>query len=423
VLLNRRVKAGGSALPAVLCCALLWAATPATGQRPTEAPTANASGRRDARQAAPLRVVLFYSTACEGCARLIEALPSMARRWGNRIVIEQRDTDDARAVDDLLGYVEHYGVEVKRRQMVVFVGGQALVGTRRIVPRLQEAISAELARGSATFSPAAQAAPGAQAEAPAAADGGEGPPPPRRVVDHFRSFDAGAVAVAGLLDGVNPCAMTTVVFLLSMLALLGKGKRELAAVGVGFTAAVFATYVLLGLGLFGAVKAFSVRRGISTGLTIAVGVLALVLAAWSLADFVRYVRSGDVRTVTLGLPKPVKQRIRKVIRVGLSSRALVVASIGVGVLVALLESLCTGQVYLPTIVLVARSPGLRAHAVAYLLLYNLMFIAPLVGVLVVACCGVGSQRLGELLRRHLGAIKLALAALFAALGVLVLATV
>ena len=93
-----------------------------------------------------------------------------------------------------------------------------------------------------------------------------------------------------------------------MLAMLGSTKRQLAVVGVGFTAAVFVTYFLLGLGLLGAIKIFSVSRGISSGLTCAVGILALVLAAWSFVDFIRYRRTGDVKKVTLGLPKAIKTR-------------------------------------------------------------------------------------------------------------------
>ena len=77
-----------------------------------------------------------------------------------------------------------------------------------------------------------------------------------------------------------------------MLAYLGKTKRELAVVGVGFTAAVFVTYSLLGLGLLGAIKSFSVSHGISAALAFGVGILAFVLAGWSLVDFIRYRRSG-----------------------------------------------------------------------------------------------------------------------------------
>jgi len=117
------------------------------------------------------------------------------------------------------------------------------------------------------------------------------------------------------------------------------------------------------------------------------------------------------------------QRIHRVIRVGLSTRGLAVGSVAVGVLVPLLESVCTGQVYLPTIVFVVRAPGLRADALAYLLLYNLMFIAPLVAILVIAYLGVRSDRLGHFLRRHLAAFKLAMALLFLSLGILVILTV
>jgi hypothetical protein len=78
---------------------------------------------------------------------------------------------------------------------------------------------------------------------------------------------------------------------------------------------------------------------------------------------------------------------------------------------------------LPTIMYVARSPGLRADVVASLLLYNLMFILPLAGILAAAYFGAGSQRLGDLLRRHLGLLKLGMAVLFAGLGILVLTTV
>ena len=231
------------------------------------------------------------------------------------------------------------------------------------------------------------------------------------------------MAAAGLLDGINPCAFTTIIFLLSMLTYLGKNKRQLAVVGLGFTASVFVTYFLLGLGAFGAIKTLSSDSGIARGLAYGVAALAFILAAWSVVDVVRYVRSHDVKKITLGLPNVVKAQIHKVIRSGLKTRGLLVGAVVVGFLVALLESLCTGQVYLPTIVFVARSSQMRPDAIAYLLFYNLMFILPLVVVFVVAYCGVSSDRLGRLMRGNLAVIKLSMALLFVALGVLVLMTI
>ncbi len=402
----------------LLGCVVAFAAGLATAGSPSRPPEAKEASASDRSVPSVLRVVLFQSSNCLECKEAVEAVEASAKRWGDRIRLEKRDTAETQTFLELWPYEKHYGSN-ENVPSKVFVGSQYLAGAKVIVRRLDEVIAQELEKGSVTFVPAEKEAEPADGQAqPAGKDAGA----PSGLVERFEGFSVVAVAAAGLLDGINPCAFTTIVFLLSMLALLGKTRRQLAVVGVGFTSAVFVTYFLLGLGLLGAVKAFSASYGISVGLAYAVAILAFALAAWSLVDFIRYVRSGDVTKITLALPKSVKASIHKLIRVGLNTRNLVIGSFAVGCLIALLESLCTGQVYLPTIMYVARSPGLRAHAIGFLLLYNVMFIAPLVGILVVAYYGVSSERLGEFLRRHLAALKLAMAVLFAGLGMLILAT-
>ncbi|MFH0910321.1 MAG: hypothetical protein V1918_02245 [Planctomycetota bacterium] len=335
-------------------------------------------------------------------------LPSVVERWGAGISYEFYDIDNIEDFKTLLLYEEHYGVEVKAPP-VVFVGKQALVEPEDILKKLDTVIADEISRQTVTFAPL-DVRSGAEAI-------------PSEVIRRFERFGAGAVAVAGLVDGVNPCAFTTIVFLLSMLAYLGKNRKELVMVGAGFTAAVFGTYFLLGLGLLSAVKSFSVNHGLSSGLACGVALLAFALAGWSLWDYVRFRRTGEARDMTLGLPRAMKARIHKVIRTSLTTRHLLLGSLGLGVAVSLLESMCTGQVYLPTIMFVARAPGLRAEAVGYLLLYNGMFILPLVGILAAAYAGVRSDGLARLMRRRLGLVKLGMAALFAALGTMALLTV
>jgi cytochrome c biogenesis protein CcdA len=357
-------------------------------------------------------VVAFYSSTCRHCEEAKKALQKAQQTWGDRVAVEHRDVQDARIFAEMFRYEDHYG-STAQAPPKVFVGEQFLEGYPAIAARLQEVIAHELEAGSVTFEPRRETVPQTEEV-------------PSGILDRFGGLSIGAVAVAGLLDGVNPCAFTTVVFLLSMLAYLGKSRRQLAVVGGGFTAAVFATYLLLGLGVFGFlefIKRFSVASGISVALTYAVGLLALALGVWSFGDFLRVRRSGDVNQATLGLPKGIKQRIHKVIRENLGTRGLFVGSLTIGLAVAVLESLCTGQVYLPTIIFVARSSQMKGQAVAYLVFYNLMFIAPLVGVLVIAYFGVKSDRLATFLRRHLALLKLAMALLFLGLGVLVLMTV
>jgi hypothetical protein len=93
-----------------------------------------------------------------------------------------------------------------------------------------------------------------------------------------------------------------------------------------------------------------------------------------------------------------------------------------GIAVSVLESVCTGQVHLPTIVFVLRDASLRVHAFAYLVLYNVMFILPLVVIFILAYLGLQSSVLVRLAQRHTGTTKLLLTVVFIGLGVLLLAT-
>ncbi len=240
------------------------------------------------------------------------------------------------------------------------------------------------------------------------------------VLEQFKKFNLGAIAVAGLLDGVNPCAFTTIVFFISMLAYLGKSKRQIIIVGTGFTFAIFITYLLLGLGLLGAAKSFFKDQGITERVTLIIAVFTFILAGWSLLDLFKYLKTKDTQSMTLGLPKGIKARIHKVIRVGMGTGGLLTGAISVGVIVALLESVCTGQIYLPVIIFVAKSSTLRLNAIGYLLVYNLMFILPLVVIFVITYYGVSSQSLGGFLGRHIVLAKLTMALLFVGLGLLLL---
>jgi hypothetical protein len=62
-------------------------------------------------------------------------------------------------------------------------------------------------------------------------------------------------------------------------------------------------------------------------------------------------------------------------------------------------------------------PELRAYAFLNLILYNIMFIIPLVGVFVAAFFGVTSERMALVTKEHTGTVKLLTSFLFIGLGV------
>jgi len=146
----------------------------------------------------------------------------------------------------------------------------------------------------------------------------------------------------------------------------------------------------------------------------------LLLFAWlSFRDARRFRQSGRADQVTLQLPGRIKQEIHRLMRRTLAYRYLIPGAFGLGVLVTVLESVCTGQVYLPTLVLLTREEGPDSRWFGYLLLYNLMFIIPLLVLFAAAVRGVSTRTFlawsrvnvvrGKIL---LGIFFLALAAIF-----------
>jgi hypothetical protein len=86
-----------------------------------------------------------------------------------------------------------------------------------------------------------------------------------------------------------------------------------------------------------------------------------------------------------------------------------------GVLISTLEFLCTGQIYLPTIIVVASTvPEFQGQA---LLLYNLMFILPLVIIFTLVYFGMRSEQLQDVLDKNRALFKLLTTIVFFVLGI------
>ena len=244
-------------------------------------------------------------------------------------------------------------------------------------------------------------------------------------VERFLSFGLFTVLGAGLIDGINPCAFTVLVFFISFLNFVGYRRRELLILGGVFILSVFLTYILIGIGLFKFVQSLESFSLVSHIVYKGIAGMSLVLGLYSVYDWYIYRKTGNPEEVTLKLPNFIKLKIQKIIQNASRNRTktlidLCGAVFVSGFAVSLLESVCTGQTYVPTISYVLRTPRLRSAAVSYLFLYNLMFILPLAGILGASLTGVTSQTFSKWARGHLGKVKLLTAALFFLLGILLL---
>ena len=383
----------------LLLLALMTAAVPACSSLlADEVPPAS----QPASSPSALKVEYVYSPTCVKCREARNTVDAVEKKYGDRIQVLRHNVLEEEGFTAAEACEKRLGLDKPTVPPTVFVGRRFLTGLDDIAQHLDAAVAEELALG--------QAPPVAPAEA--AQGAGEN--------RWLQKLTLGGVVAGGLVDGINPCAFTTIIFFLSMLAYLKRSRREMIVVSVSFIAAMFVTYLLVGAGLLLAVKALSVEKGISRWLTYAVAALTFAFAGWSLFDAVRFGLGVSKPKMALGMPNSIKQRVHKVIREGLKTRRLVMGAITVGFLVTLLEGVCTGQVYGPIILMLKTQYW--PQALAYLVLYNLLFVLPLIILTLLTLWGVSSERLGKFLGQRVWLAKLGLAILFTGLGVILLVT-
>jgi cytochrome c biogenesis protein CcdA len=355
-----------------------------------------------------VQIAYFFEQGCQECDRAWYDLAHLLGRVAN---LTLRVYDIAEPDNKILheAMSEHYHVPEQKHLSTpaLFVGDHYFLGDEITLQQVEAAYREHAAQGS---------------PAPWELVAGETEGARTRIVDRFRAFGPYTVIAAGLIDGLNPCAFATIVLFVSYLAISGRKGREILSVGTAFTLGVFLAYLLVGLGLWRLLQSLDFLASLGRWVYLITALLCLFLAIFSLLDY-RKARRGELEEMTLSLPHSLRLRINRVIRQTRRARAYVWAAFITGLAVSIIELACTGQVYFPTIIFVMGVPELRVRAVLYLLLYNLMFILPLVVVFILAFRGSTSRQLTHFLHAHAATVKLAMSGLFSVLAALLFYTV
>jgi len=229
------------------------------------------------------------------------------------------------------------------------------------------------------------------------------------------SLRLSAVALAGLADGINPCAFATFLLFASYLTLAGRGRRETLIVGLIFASGVFLAYLGIGWSVFRAIRAYAFDNSLGRTLNIIIGSLSLAAALYSFKDY-RAAAGGRTGDIVLKLPKPLQCLKQRVLRNQLKRVYVVPAVFLAGLVVSLLELVCTGQIYLPTLAMIASTPGKANSALGYLLFYGAAFVTPLLILTLLVSLGIPALRMADWGRKAVPASKLILATIFLLMG-------
>lgn len=350
-----------------------------------------------------VEVKYFYATNCKACLHLKDkVLPKLEKKYEGKVVWKHLEIST-----DKDAFLELYNLSVARGRDKIsvpsmLIGPELLTGVNTIKDNFDDAYKEAFEQTEKNKTQVYE----------------------KDIKSIYQKFSLPAILLFGLLDGVNPCAFAVIIFFVSFLSVYGYGRREVVYIGSAYCIAVFISYLMLGLGVF---RALYVASGFYTVIKIfywIVAGLCFTFFALSIYDFFKYTKTGKTDGMILQLPKSFKLAVNKVFgkflrgKKGVGVFQLTVAALVVGFLVSLIEAVCTGQVYVPVLAFILKEPGLKTKALFYLIAYNIAFVMPLVLVFVLSLIGHKSATFDNFLKKHLAAIKLLLALVFLALGVM-----
>jgi len=212
------------------------------------------------------------------------------------------------------------------------------------------------------------------------------------------------VILTALVDSINPCAIGVLVLLISTLLMLSENKKKLLITGLIYVAAVYVTYFLAGIGLLTIIHHLQIGEAVS----VMVGFLVIFLGFVEIKDFFWYGKG-----FSLTIPARYIDTIKKY-----SKDATTWGAIVLGILVAAVELPCTGGPYLAITTILAEKFDFTA--VMYLVIYNFIFILPLLVIVILAYFGTQAVKIKTWKDKYKKWMRLFTGLLLIGLGVLLI---
>ena len=218
------------------------------------------------------------------------------------------------------------------------------------------------------------------------------------------------IIVAAVVDSINPCVFGVLIFLIAFMTKLFKSSHKMLIFGLLYTAVVYATYLILGLGIL----KIAVGTSFSNFFYWLAAIVAILAGLLEIKDFFWYGKGFSLQILPGGADR-IKMYTRRMEKMEQSHPLLLVlTTIFLGIFVVLVELPCTGAPYLAILGLLSK--GAYSEAVPLLLLYNLVFIFPLFIIIVISYFGTTAEALESWRKEHRGLMRLGIGLFLMALG-------
>lgn len=345
-------------------------------------------------------VIYFYESLCTGCQELDRlGVNEDLEAQGVTVDIKDLSLDDNLRLFSI--YNDTYAVPNRLRTTpMMFAGGRYFSGVEMIVEAVED--------GSLAL---AAAQPFLELQ--------------EDLLDLTGFSGLLRIVVAGLLDSVNPCAIAMLLMFISLVGKLEK-PRMIKRVSIAYIFGIFVTYFLIGVFLLGIMRQFAAQINLAQMIIyLLFALLSVFLAIITFYDFM-VTRKHEYGKIKNQLPKVIKKFNERFMDRFLAHLATDQKTLKthlltffvpffIGVVVAFTEAACTGQVYGLILLSIRSSEPLTG--IIYLLIFNLLFISPLLIISFIAVKNRSTQSIAMFVQSKLSAIKLVTAIFFAAMAV------
>jgi cytochrome c biogenesis protein CcdA/glutaredoxin len=317
-----------------------------------------------------VQLVMFYGQGCPHCSRLELFLDEIAPKYPELEIVEKEIYADQENRDLFYQLADEYNVKVEGVP-TVFIHDKVIVGfSDAIANQIEEAIKECIefcnANGERML-----------------IIGESSPTKDPEKTKLLEQLTIPAVISAAAIDAINPCEFAVLIILMTTILASGIKKKALFA-GLAFSASIYISYFLMGLGLFSAIRA----AGLTHAFYRIVAVLAIIVGLFNLKDYLWY-----GKWFVMEVPMSWRPRLKALIK-GITS---VPGAFFIGFVVSIFLLPCTSGPYIVILGLLAKS-ATKSYAVILLLFYNLIFILPMIGITLAIYFGLTTTEKAELWR-------------------------
>ncbi|MEI8337529.1 MAG: cytochrome c biogenesis protein CcdA [bacterium] len=223
------------------------------------------------------------------------------------------------------------------------------------------------------------------------------------VTMHAGGWFLPVIAVAAFVDSLNPCAFSILFLTITFLFSLGKNRKFILAAGGVYILGIAFVYTFIGIGFLKVLTLFDVPNVLAK---IGASILIIYAVIGLINEFI------PTFPIKLKIPASAYRTLATVMQ-----KATIPGSFFLGILVGLFEFPCTGGPYLFVLSLLHD----KSHfwqGFGYLVIYNVIFVMPLVVMLILAINQVVLEKMEKIRKLETKKTRTALLVLLFIIGII-----